>query len=264
MFRKLSLPVILILGMIFCGPGAGSSSRNEHQGCPVNIFQNVEDHFNSYRSGAVSVYKPAEFQRRSPNAVFGGPSRGPSRGDQRRRSWDRISTDTLLKFLKEHEKELAGRLEGIREENPRSFSEQVRALKALYGPVIEQMKEDPKAGKMSLEKIRLRLKIPDAVDNVKNVPEESRNQAKQKLTDLAVRLFDVIVSEEAYDIDQMEEWLNHPEDRRWLSRNEYRSHRNYIEQNREDIEEWQKNKEEIVEQRVIKLLQEHRDFPWGN
>ena len=126
------------------------------------------------------------------------------------------------------------------------------------------MKEDPKAGKMSLEKIRLRLKIQDAVEQVKKSEPDASAETKKKLADYTGQLFDVIVSEEEYDIDQMEEWLNHPEDRRSLNRGEYRFTRNYIEQNRADLADWKKNKDKIVTQRVDKLLQEHRDFPWGN
>jgi len=251
--------------MILCGPGASSSSDNENQSYPVDIFRDYDAGFESYRPGDATSYKPFGYQKRSSNAVPGGRGgRGPSWGGQRRRSWDRISTDELLEFLKVHEKELAGRLESMRKGRARNFSDQVRALKALYGPVIEQMKEDPKAGKMSLEKIRLRLKIQDTVDDIKNPRRRTDDQDKKKLTENAAKLFDVIVSEEEYDIDQMEEWLNHPEDRRSLSRSEYRSNRNYIEENREDISDWKKKKDEIVADRVKKLLQEHRDFPWGN
>jgi len=236
MVRKLSLPVIIIILMIICGPGGADS------------------------------YRPSEFQIRPSSAQPAPfPGRGPSWGEQRRRPWtDRISTETLLEFLKEHEKELAARLESAREDNPRNFADQVRALKELYGPVIEQMKEDPKAGKMSLEKIRLRLKIQDAVEQVKKSEPDASAETKKKLADYTGQLFDVIVSEEEYDIDQMEEWLNHPEDRRSLNRGEYRFTRNYIEQNRADLADWKKNKDKIVTQRVDKLLQEHRDFPWGN
>ena len=265
MVKKLSLPVILVIGMILCGPGASSSSSN-NQGCPGDIFKDYDDGFASYRPGDAISYKPMGYQKRSSNAVPGErDGRGPAWGDQRSRSWsDRITTDALLEFLKVHEKELASRLESMRTDRARNFSDQVRALKSLYGPVIEQMKEDPKAGKMSLEKIRHRLKIPDAVAEVKKSSPDAEEAAKTKLTDYVSKLFDVIVSEEEYDIDQMEEWLNHPEDRRSLSRSEYWSNRNYIEENRDDISDWKKKKNEIVADRVKKLLQEHRDFPWGN
>jgi len=266
MVSKLSIPVILILGMILCGPGASTSSSNANQGRPVDIYKDYDDSFENYRPGDATSYKPVGYQKRSSNTVPGGrEGRGPSWGDQRRRSWsDRISDDTLLEFLKVHEKELADRLESMRKDRARNYSDQVRALKSLYGPVIEQMKEDPKAGKMSLEKIRQRLKIQNAVEEVKKSSPDAREEAKTKLAGYVSMLFDVIVSEEVYDIDQMEEWLNHPEDRRSLSRNEYRSNRNYIEENRDDITDWKKDKDKIVSLRVEILLQEHRDFPWGN
>ncbi len=266
MARNLSIPVLIIIGMILCGPGDSAPTLNGDQSLAADFFADYDAYFESYRPGDATSYHTGGYQRRSSNAAPGGrDSRGSSWGDQRRRSWqDRISDDMLLDFLKEHEKELASRLEGMRKERSRYFSDQVRALKALYGPVIEEMKEDPKAGMMSLEKIRLRLKIQGAVNDVKDARQRYKEREKKKLTEHVTRLFDVIVNEEEYDIDQMEDWLSHPDERRWLSRNEYRSNRNYIDENRENISAWKITKDEIVSDRVKKLLQEHRDFPWGN
>ena len=230
MVSKLSLPMILIMGIVFCSL---TTARDQNR----------------------SSYSPP-WDRRE-----GGP-----RGDeQRRRSWsDQISTERLLKFLTEHESELADRLEKLRKDHPRYFSDQVRALKELYGPVIQQMERDPQAAKFSLEKIRLRLKIQGAVDEMKRSRRQANVEDKKKLTGHVEKLFEVIVKEEEYDVEQVEEWLKNREDRRSLSRSEYRSRWVYLEQRKEDIAEWEKNKADIAEKRVEKLLQPHPDFPWGS
>ncbi|MFC1783175.1 hypothetical protein ACFL02_06275 [Planctomycetota bacterium] len=230
MVRKLSLPVVLIMGIVLCSL---TPARDQNH---------------------ASYSQPTDRRER-----------GQPESEQRRRSWsDRISTEQLLKFLKEHASELAERLEKLRKDRSRYFSDQVRALKELYGPVIEQMKEDPKAGKISLEKIRLRLKIKDAVDEVKRSRRRAYVEAKKKLTGHMEKLFEVIVSEEEYDVEQMEEWLKNRDDRRDLTLSEYRSRWDYIEQKKKDIANWKKNKDNIAEQRVEKLLQPHPDFPWGS
>ena len=230
MVKKLSLAIIIIIGIVLCSLTPAKDKNR-------------------------SSYSPPwdSLERERPES------------EQRRRSWsDRISTEELLKFLKEHESELADRLEKLRKEGSRYFSDQVRALKELYGPVIEQMKEDPKAGKISLEKIGLRLKIKDAVDEVKRSRRQAYDEVKKKLTGYVDKLFDVVVSEEEYDVEQMEEWLKNRDDRRNLTRSEYRSRWDYIEQKKEAIANWKKNKDNIIEQRVEKLLQPHPDFPWGS
>lgn len=230
MVSKLSLPMILIMGIVFCSLTTAKDQNRSSYSTPSDR-----------REG------------------------GPRGGEQRRRSWsEQISTEQLLKFLKEHESELAERLEKLRKDRSHYFSDQVRALKELYGPVIEQMKEDPKAGKISLEKIRLRLKIKDAVDEVKRSRRQAYDQAKKKLTGHVEKLLEVIINEEVYDVEQMEEWLKNRDDRRNLTRSEYRSRWDYIDQAKENIANWKKNKADIVEKRVEKLLQPHPDFPWGS
>ncbi|KPK76584.1 MAG: hypothetical protein AMJ79_06180 [Phycisphaerae bacterium SM23_30] len=230
MVRKLSLPAVLIMGIALCSL---TPARDRNRS---------------------SYFAPRD--RREA---------GQRESEQRRRSWsDQISTEELLKFLKEHEAELANRLEKLRGEHPRYFSDQVRALKELYGPVIQQMERDPKAAQFSLEKIRLRLKIQSGLEQVKHSKRQAYVEAQKKLTGHVAKLFEVIVKEEEYEVEQMEEWLENRQDRRYLTRSEYRSSWNYLEQRKEDIAEWKKNKDEIIEQRVEKLLQEHPDFPWGS
>ena len=66
------------------------------------------------------------------------------------------------------------------------------------------------------------------------------------------------------EVEKMEGWLKNRDDRQELSWSEYRSNRDYIEQKNKDISNWKKNKNNIVEKRVEKLLQPHPDFPWGS
>ena len=171
MVGKLSLPVVLIIVMApLCSQvreivaqkniaAMNFPSYNSVKYNPSDDQLETRNQTEEYDPGIAKSLKSAGDQRRSSNpSPRSRRSGGRMEDEQRRRSWsDQISTEELLIFLQEHVSELAQRLEQLRKGNPRYFSDQVRALKELYGPVIQQMKRDPEAAKFSLEKIRLRF-----------------------------------------------------------------------------------------------------------
>lgn len=211
---------------------------------------------------------------------------GERRGSEqiRRRPWaEQISTEELMEFLEKHESKLAAKLKDLHQQDPQNFSELplVVAMKELYGPVIRQMSRDPEGGKLSLEKIRLRLRIERSIFIVKRADSRrAYHEARKELAGYVSELFDVILTQEEAGLKRMEEWLKIRSEsdkeqqaaertarrggqRDPRSRGGLERLRGEVETKKRAIPAWKKNKDKIVEERVEELLQDHPNFPWG-
>ena len=147
------------------------------------------------------------------------------------------------------------------------------------------MSRDPEGGKLSLEKIRLRLRIQRSVYDVKRSMEQPSRyeEARKNLTEHVSEFFDVILAQEEASLKRMEEWLkirseSDPEQQRTGERTGRRGGqrgdprqrggserlRGEFESKKKAIPAWKENKDKIVEERVEELLQDHPNFPWGD
>jgi len=154
--------------------------------------------------------------RRGPreSGLMGSSERGPGRdrgdngggyGDRFRGRFGRVGTAELMAFLKEHEPELAEKLDKLRQEDEKKFDWQISTLKRMYGPIMWMMEENPAMAKLSLKSIHLRVKIQEAVKKAKEAAAESAKKAATKeLEENLGDLFDVIVSLEGMRLDSFE------------------------------------------------------------
>lgn len=142
----------------------------------------------------------------------GGPGRGSGGG----RWGAMVDEDELLMFLNKHESRLATRLEELQKTSPQEYREQLSTLSRLYGPVIRQMEMSPAMGQLSLEKIRLSLKIKEQVQEAKSEGADL-TKIKETLKVNVTKQFDVIVDQEKFRIkyarERLESWSSRaPED----------------------------------------------------
>jgi hypothetical protein len=152
---------------------------------------------------------------------FGGsPERGgnggPGERDGFRSRFGRVGTAELMAFLKEHEPELAEKLEKLQKEDEKKFEWQISALKRMYGPIMRMMDENPEMAKLSLKSIRLRVQLQETVKKAKEGADDKAKQAAaQELTGKLGELFDVIVSLEEIRLNdfekRMKEWPSQAE-----------------------------------------------------
>ncbi|MCP4708587.1 MAG: hypothetical protein GY869_08185 [Planctomycetes bacterium] len=198
---------------------------------------------------------------------------------QRRRTWaDIIDTDELLAFLKEHEPRMASLLEWQKENREERFKSQVAAYKEIYGPVMQQMKRDPDGGALSVKKIRLNFYITWTVSDMKRWGSSSDRYEgwMAKLKGYAADTFDVIILQQESQVKRMKGRIRErsestqeqavqgdrgrSDQRGGFDPEEFRKE---IEKREKSIEAWKANKEEVVRERVVELLQDHPNFPWG-
>lgn len=138
----------------------------------------------------------------------GGPGRGSGGG----RWGAMVDEDELLMFLNKHETRLAARLAELQKTSPQEYREQLSTLSRLYGPVIRQMEMSPEMGQLSLEKIRLSLKIKEQVQETKSEGVDLA-KIKEALKENVSKQFDVIIDQEKFRIKHAQERL-----KSWSSR----------------------------------------------
>ena len=146
----------------------------------------------------------------------GGPGRGQRPGGGMRSGGGRwrsmVDKDELLLFLNEHESRLAARLKELQKTSPEEYGEQLSTLSRLYGPVIRQMEMNPEMGQLSLNKIRLSLRIKELVQEAKKEG-AGLPKIKQTLNLNVTKQFDVIINREKRTTKQAQERLE-----MWASR----------------------------------------------
>ena len=145
--------------------------------------------------------------------------RGP-RGDgqgrgfgQGRGQFGRVDPVELMQFLQQHEPKLAESLNVLRENDLEEYRRKMFAMMRLYGPVMRQMERNPEMGQLILKKIRLSLEIEQKVKNYNDTQDNiKRKQLKTELKQRLSSLFDTIISQEKYRLDQwqqrMQDWAD--------------------------------------------------------
>jgi len=139
---------------------------------------------------------------------YGGPpgrGEGGGYGDQFRGRFGRVGTAELMEFLKEHEPELAAKLDKLHKEDEQHLERQMYSLKRMYGPIMRMMEENPAMAKLSLKGIRLRVQVQETVKEAKEATDETENQAAiEKLQGKLEELFDVILSLEGMRLESFQ------------------------------------------------------------
>lgn len=137
-----------------------------------------------------------------------GPGPGAPGGPGPGHFGPRIDPDELLEFLGQYEPSLAGKLEALKRDDPGKFRRQLPTLARLYGPVMEQVKVDPTMAQLNIEKIRYRLKIKQAVRQVKNATEKATvEKGKGTLTQNVAKLFENILQQEQLRLERAQKRL---------------------------------------------------------
>ena len=207
--------------------------------------------------------------------------RGGVDPQRRRTSWaEMIDTEELLAFLREHEPRMASQLERLKDSNEEMFNTQAAAYKEIYGPVMQQIKRDPEAGKLSIEKIRINLYIKWTLFQVKRSEKgtDRYHSSMSRLKDHVAEEFEVIVKQQQAQVKRMEERIkDHAENTQEVALQGDRGRsgqrqrgfdpeelRKEIGRRKQAIESWKTNKDKIVQERVAELLQDHPAFPWGD
>jgi len=96
--------------------------------------------------------------------------------------------EELMVFLKEYEPSLLQVIEEYRQSNAEAFENHLPTLMRTYVPIMEQMKTDPEMGKISLNKVRLKGLVQQAVKTYQGA-EAGRKDAA--MSELRARLSDV-------------------------------------------------------------------------
>ena len=172
-----------------------------------------------------------------------------------------------MKFLHEYEPQLAQKLETLREEDPRKARRQIRRLSQLYAPVMRQMERHPEMGQLSLDRVRVHLKIKNQLrkSNKDNAAPVDAAQLKTNVD----TLFDIIIAQEELRnqtmASRMENWADDDDrpERRGRDRDRQRDPQKRLQEQQANIQAWQSNKAQVVDQQVQRLLNKTRPFPWG-
>ncbi len=210
-----------------------------------------------------------------------GPGFGPGRG-MGRPFFAPMDPAVLLEFLRQHEPELAARLEAMKEENPRQYRHRVHMLGRMFGPVIEQMKLDPEMAQLTLQRIKQRLKVENTLKKIHAQPQpgSSENLTGQLRSQVA-GLFDIILQQEQLRLTQWQsqiaEWSaaeepggktepSDTQDRRpeWgMAQERMRKLQERLKEHQANLENWKSRRELIIDAHMEELLNNYQPFPWG-
>jgi len=218
-----------------------------------------------------------------------GPSMGPGRGPGPAVGpggghFGGVDPVVLMNFLKEHEPELAAKLEKLRAEDPVQYRRQMYSVMGLYGPVVREMQWDPEIANFSLERIRMRLQIEQGVKDVNSTTGDAQKKAKEKLKGNVSKLFDTIVTQEEARLKRWEQRLTEEGPGEQPGREGYNRRggrrprsmmgrgrgapgrgekfRERIEERENLIKTWREQKDLVVQTRLNELLQDIKPFPW--
>lgn len=224
---------------------------------------------------------PAREKEHPVSAEGREPGFGPDRG-MGRPFFAPTDPAVLLEFLRQHEPELAARLEAMKQENPRQYRHRVHMLGRMYGPVIEQMKLDPEMAELTLQRIKQRLKVENTL---KKIHAQSQQGSSENLTgqlrSQVAGLFDIILQQEQLRLTQWQsqiaEWSvpdenggkadpGEAQDRKpeWgMAQERMRKLQERLKEHQANLENWKSRRESIINDHMEELLNNHQPFPWG-
>jgi len=199
-----------------------------------------------------------------------GPGPGIEGGNRPR--WGLADPEQLLDFLNEHEPKLAEKLGALEKENPQMYRRKMRDVARIYGPIMMQMRRDPEMANLSLEKVRLILQQQQQVNTIQASGAEKTDL--KPLRETVGKLFDIIVKQQETRLTKIGERMeNMPAGRRGkgpegggqgmnrgMGRMEHFKDR--LQQREANLQNWKKNRDKLVEDRVQQLLQGIEPFPW--
>lgn len=195
--------VVLVLGLLVCQEAPGQQSAVSQGDWDLLLADNGKAAPDREPPGLPPRWDGQERVAGQWQQHGEDPGRKPGmrRGPGPEMGYDRESVRTdpkeLLEFIKKYEPELAEKLEKLRQEEPQQLRRKIVALGRLYGPVMQQMEHSPEMGKLSLQKIRLRLKIEATVNNLKEAEQETEKATiKEQLRQHIEELFDIILAQE--------------------------------------------------------------------
>jgi predicted DNA-binding protein len=195
--------VVLVLGLLVCQEASGQQSAASQEDWDLLLADNGKAAPDREPPGLPPRWDGQERVAGQWQQHGEDPGRKPGmrRGPGPAMGYDRESVRTdpkeLLEFIKKYEPELAEKLEKLRQEEPQQLRRKIVALGRLYGPVMQQMEHSPEMGKLSLQKIRLRLKIEATVNNLKEAEQETEKATiKEQLRQHIEELFDIILAQE--------------------------------------------------------------------
>lgn len=130
--------------------------------------------------------------------------------------------EQLQIFLTEHEPSLAQLLADLQENEPERFERSIATIVRHYGPIMEQMENDPEMAQINLRKTRLTLEVEQALRTVQNANEDQ--QASEQATDLlrekVTDLYQLLLQQQTLELDRgqerfqsMQQWLGLLEER---------------------------------------------------
>jgi hypothetical protein len=225
--------------------------------------------------------RPVQEKEHPAPAEGRGPGFGPGRG-MGRPFFAQTDPEVLLEFLRQHEPELAARLEAMKEENPRQYRHRVHMLGRMYGPVIEQMKLDPEMAGLTLQRIKQRLKVENTLKIIHTeTKSESSKQMTGQLRSQVAGLFDIILQQEQLRLSQWQsqitEWSvpdesggkadpNEGKDKgpaRGMAQERMRKLQERLKEHQVSLENWKSRRELIIDAHMEELLNNYQPFPWG-
>lgn len=185
-----------------------------------------------------------------------------------------VDPDELIKFLEEHEPELAEKLEELRNHEPRAFRRRLPIISKLYGPLIEDMKYDPTMAKLKVKGIRLRLRAKAAVDVLKSQDKDQHPKAEEQLHTSVADLFEVIVEQRELKYSRMqirmteraatmEEKADQKGKGKGKAQKKIVRFQQRLEKHKETLDAWQRDKDSIIQERVDHMRHDKKPFPWG-
>jgi len=185
-----------------------------------------------------------------------------------------VDPDELIDFLQEHEPELGAKLEKLRAEKPGDFKRRLPVVSQLYQPVMREMKFDPTMATLNVKRIRLRLEAKEAVEKIKESPE----QGQEQLRSAVASLFDTIIEQQALKLGRMKERLAKvrarsddakADHKQTAKKGEKRGRRRRVRSGErvKDYEKalqvWRENREQIIELKYQEMQRGAKPFPWG-
>lgn len=143
-----------------------------------------------------------------------------------RRNYQQVNSPEYLEqlqfFLAEHEPSLAELLADLQENEPERFERSIGTIIRHYGPIMEQMEQDPEMAQINLQKTRLTLEVEQALRAVQNAKDDQQvaEQATDLLREKVTELYQLILQQQVLELDRsqerfqsMQQWLELLEER---------------------------------------------------
>ncbi|GEM_PF-3037287 len=156
-----------------------------------------------------------------------------------------------LQWLEDNYPDEAEELENLQQENPELFGRHLRISLRKYGEIFHADRENPELADLLKEDLRLKERRDYLLDKIRqeDIAAEDGEQLESQIRQVVAERFDVIVEIKQFRHDQLEQRL------RRLQRDLRRRHR--------QLEIWQEQKEQKLEERMSELLeQKDPQFYW--